>query len=262
MAEDERFDVVVAGGGMTGGLLAAALAREPTLSVCVLEADPPAPFEPGSAPPYDIRVSALSIATERMFRRVGAWDGVVSRRACPYREMMVWDGVAGSDTEDPARGRTHFDAAELGAEALGYIVENRVVQLALLERLEHAPNVTLKSPARLESFRTQAEGSVVALEGGGTLRTRLLVGADGAGSAVRSLANIAHEREPYSQHALVATVRTVLPQRSVTWQRFVPSGPQAFLPLCGPHASMVWYHEPDEIRRLTALEDERFVRAM
>ena len=262
MGEGGRFDVVVAGGGMTGGMLAAALAHAGDLSVCVLERERPEPFEPGSDPEHDIRVTALSIATERMFRRVGAWEGVASRRACPYRRMVVWDGEAGPESGLSSRWRTRFDAAEIDADALGHIVENRVVQLALLERLERAPTVTLRCPARLESFRVDADRVAVTLEGGETLETRLLVGADGASSAVRTLAGIAHERTPYEQHALVATVRTVLPQQDVTWQRFVPSGPQAFLPLSGPHASMVWYHDADEVGRLRALDDAAFAREM
>jgi len=296
MGDDERFDVVISGGGMTGGMLAAALAapiagaggastapamdappgattddRRPVapLRVCVLEAARPEPFAPGTDPGIDIRVSALSIATERMFRRVGAWDGVVSRRACPYREMVVWDGVAGGGDDassgfgpDPERLRTRFDADEIDADALGHIVENRVVQLALLECLERAPNVTVKCPERLASFRVTDKESVIELESGTTLRARLLVGADGAGSTVRTMAGIEHDRSAYDQHALVATVRTALPQQSVTWQRFVPSGPQAFLPLAGPHASMVWYHEADEVARLSALDDAAFAREM
>jgi len=262
VSEGRRFDVIVAGGGMTGGMLAAALAHAGELSVCVLERARPEPFEPGSSPAHDIRVTALSIATERMFRRIGAWDGVLSRRACPYREMHVWDGEAGVEDGRSSRWRTRFDAEEIGTEALGHIVENRVVQLALLERLECDPNVELRCPARLAAFRVERDSVVVTLEGGETLDARLLVGADGARSAVRTLAAIPHEHEPYGQHALVATIRTVLPQQSVTWQRFVPSGPQAFLPLTGPHASMVWYHEPDEVARLAALDDERFAREM
>lgn len=284
-----RFDVIVAGGGMTGGLLAAALGVDSSLEICVLESREPAPFEPGSTPEYAIRVSALSIATERMFRRVGAWQGVLERRACPYRSMRVWSdddtrrragkgrgkGSGEDSGEDSGRSRrkdsgtdsgkgsgTVFDAADIDAEALGHIVENRVVQLALLERLAELPNVTVKCPARLESCQVRQGATRVTLDDGEVLHTRLLVGADGASSAVRELAGFTHVKEPYEQHALVATVATRLPQQSITWQHFVPSGPQAFLPLCGAHASMVWYHEPDEIARLKALDDDAFAREM
>jgi len=259
LASATRFDVIVAGGGMTGGMLAAALAADSALAVCVLESDEPPPFEPGSNPEYAIRVSALSIATERMFRQVGAWQGVVERRACPYRTMRVWSD---DDTRSGRAAGTVFEAADIDAKALGHIVENRVVQLALLERLEQLPNVTVMCPSRLQSFQVDEEETRVTLDDGEELQTRLLVGADGAGSAVRQLAGFNHVKEPYGQHALVATIATRRPQQSITWQRFVPEGPQAFLPLSGQRASMVWYHEPNEIARLKALDDEAFAHEM
>lgn len=257
------IDIVVAGGGMVGSLLAAALATPteggpPPPSVVVLEAAVPAPFDPGSEPPYDIRVSALSVASERMFRNVGAWDGIVSRRAAPFDTMRVWDG-----TTEP-RGHTTFSAEDIDEPALGHIVENRVIQLALLDRLAELPNVTLRTPATLEHFVPNAAGTGldVVLAGGETIGTRLLVGADGARSTVRKVAGIACPREPYDQRALVATVDTEASQQSVTWQRFMPTGPQALLPLTGARASLVWYHTHEEVKRLTELDDGAFLEAL
>ena len=247
------FDVVIAGGGMVGGLLAAALAQS-ELTVCVLERERPEPFAAGSDPDYDLRVSALSVASERMLRRIDAWQGIVARRACPFSAMSVWDGEN--------EGRTDFHAGDIGAPALGHIVENRVIQLALLDVLDASDNVTLLCPALLQRFRRRTEGVELTLESGDTLTTRLLVGADGARSLVREASGIAMPVSPYPQHALVASIRTCLPQQSMTWQRFMPTGPQAFLPLCGNRASMVWYHDADEVGRLRALDDTAFAIAM
>ncbi len=253
------YDVVIVGGGMVGSMLAAALAtrqsKHAPLNIALLENRAPEPFQPGSDPAYDIRVSALSAATQNMFENVGAWNGIVERRACAYREMLVWDGEAG--------GRTHFKSSELDMPELGHIVENRVMQLALLDRLKDATNVTYLCPVSLVGYE-QAEGGVVCQlsEGYEPITTRLLVGADGAQSTVRSLAGIDIEREPYPQHALVATIKTQLPQQDITWQRFQPTGPEAFLPLCGSFASMVWYHTEDEVKRLRSLSDDDFIHAM
>jgi len=239
---------------MVGSMLAAALAQEPKLKIGLLEAAAPEPFQPGTDPQYDIRVSALSVATQRMLENVGAWSGITQRRACPYAQMAVWDGESG--------GKVQFDADAVGAKALGHIVENRVLQLALFDTLSTLENVDVLCPARLDRYQVRGDEVEVRLESGLTLKSRLLVGADGARSSVRRLAQIEVQQSRYEQHALVASIRTEMPQQNITWQRFMPSGPQAFLPLCGARASMVWYHSKQEIERLIGLDDATFSTAM
>jgi len=254
MSKDTHYDILIAGGGMVGSMLAAALAQEPGLRIGLLEAATPEPFQPGTDPKYDIRVSALSVATQRMLENVGAWSGIIQRRACPYAEMAVWDGESG--------GKVHFDAEAVGASALGHIVENRVLQLALFDTLSTLSNVDVLCPARLDRYLVCGDEVEIRLESGQTLRSRLLVGADGARSSVRRLAQIEVQQSRYEQHALVASIRTEMPQQNITWQRFMPSGPQAFLPLCGARASMVWYHSKQEIERLIGLDDATFSTTM
>lgn len=250
--ETPDYDVVIVGGGMVGSMLAAALAYQSLLKVAVLEQQEPAAFEPGSSPPHDIRVSALSIATQHMLEKVGAWQGILDRRACPYRQMLVWDGEAS--------GRTHFRASDIGAPVLGHIVENRVLQLALLDVIKAADSVDYLCPASLRSFSKSAAAISCELsDDRKPVTTRLLVGADGARSIVRELAGIDIDSFSYEHHALVATVETELPQQDITWQRFKPTGPQAMLPLSGHHASMVWYHDADEVHRLGSLDDDDFI---
>jgi len=249
------YDVMIVGGGMVGSMLAAALAAGSSLKIAVLEHQEPEPFVPGTQPPYDVRVSALSIATQRMLENVGAWQGILDRRACPFRQMRVWDGEAD--------GSTHFQAGDIGAPELGHIVENRVLQLALLDNIKSAPSVDYLCPASLVDYHL-SEGKVVCeLSGeGGSVTTRLLVGADGARSTVRELAGIEIERSSYPHHALVATVETELAQQDITWQRFQPTGPEAMLPLCGHRASLVWYHDEEHVRHLRSLSDEDFIEAL
>jgi 2-octaprenyl-3-methyl-6-methoxy-1,4-benzoquinol hydroxylase len=255
----KEYDVVIVGGGMVGSMLAAALAAthswQPALRIAVLENQQPESFTPGTNPAYDIRVSALSGASQNMFENVGAWAGILNRRACPYREMLVWDGEAA--------GRTHFKACDVDLPELGHIVENRVMQLALLDCLMAADNIDYLCPARLKGYELSEQFVTCELDNGlEPITTRLLVGADGAQSTVRQIANIEMERTPYPQHALVATVKTHLPQQDITWQRFQPTGPEALLPLCGSYASMVWYHTEEEVKRLRGLSDAEFLAAM
>ena len=249
------YDVVIVGGGMVGSMLAAALADGSSLKIAVLEHQEPAPFVPGTEPDYDVRVSALSIATQRMLENVGAWQGIIDRRACPFREMRVWDGEAD--------GSTHFKAGDIGAPELGHIVENRVLQLALLNTIKAADTIDYLCPASLVSYRQGDKRVICELsDGRAAISARLLVGADGARSTVREQAGIEFERSSYPHHALVATVETQLDQQDITWQRFQPTGPEAMLPLCGHRASLVWYHDEEHVKQLRALSDEEFIEAL
>ncbi|MGZ4981397.1 MAG: 2-octaprenyl-3-methyl-6-methoxy-1,4-benzoquinol hydroxylase, partial [Methylobacter sp.] len=124
----ENFDVVVVGGGMVGSAVACSLGGS-SLKVAVIESAPPQAFSPDQ--PHDLRVSALSIASKNILETVGAWGGVVNRRLCPFRRMRVWETA----------GDTEFCSDDINYPELGFIVENRVTQQALLERLESFANV-------------------------------------------------------------------------------------------------------------------------
>jgi 2-octaprenylphenol hydroxylase len=171
--------------------------------------------------------------------------------------MQVWDGSG--------TGQIHFSAASVHAEALGHIVENRVVQDALLERLHDSP-IGLLPGARLEQLRRSGDGWLLSLNDGRELRAPLLIAADGANSAVRRLAGCATREWDYLHHAIVTSVRCSKPHQATAWQRFTDDGPLAFLPLAGPAGehwcSIVWSVTPSEAERLMALDEADFRRAL
>jgi len=218
------------------------------LRVAIIEAaEPPAP-RTESFPA--LRVSALSVASQRTLESFGAWELLQEAGMCPYTRMLVWEG------EDDQG--TLFDSADIAETHLGHIVENDKIQRAAVERFK-ALGGTWLCPQQLKSFKLSAAGAEVTLADDSTISTSLLVGADGARSKVREMANIITRSKRYNQHALVATVRTAAPQQDITWQRFVTSGPQALLPLQGPYASLVWYSSPEEVQRLKGVDDESFL---
>lgn len=244
------FDVVIVGGGMVGAAVACSLGGS-SLKVALIESSPPEPFSEDQ--PHDLRVSALSIASKTILDTVGAWQGVETRRSCPFRRMRVWETA----------GDTEFCSDDIGQPALGYIVENRVTQLALLERLQDFANVEriFQVPVKTIDYRPDRPTDLE-LADGRLLSAKVLVAADGGQSRVRQTVGLGVTSWDYKQHALVIYIETAYGQQDITWQRFVPTGPQAFLPLTGPYGSIVWYHSPDEIRRLKALSDEALLKEL
>ena len=249
-------DLVIVGAGMVGSALALALA-DSGLSVVLLDRGPLKPGAVESDLPFEPRVSALSLASQRILQRLGAWDGILARRVSPYQAMHVWDGSG--------TGAVHFDAASVHAEVLGHIVENRVVQDALLERLAEA-NVLLLPEARLELLRRSGDQWLVQLAGDRQIRAPLVVAADGATSAVRRLAGLETREWDYLHHAIVTSVRCAESHQRTAWQRFTDDGPLAFLPLDRggdtQWCSIVWSCTPKQGERLMAMDDATFCQAL
>jgi 2-octaprenylphenol hydroxylase len=242
--QQNSFDVVIVGAGMVGATLACALGGS-RLRVGVLEAALPGEVDPRV---WDLRVSSISRASEAIYRNLGAWEGMLARRVSPFREMVVWEDG----------GLVHFDAAELGEPHLGHIVENRVMQAALLERLAAHDNLALLTPVGLAALDLDPSRARLTLEDGRVLETALVVGADGAGSRVRGLAGIPVTTRDYGQKGLVATVRNERPSAETARQRFLPGGPLAFLPLRDGRSSIVWSLPTEQADGLLAVDDAAF----
>ncbi|GAA3571548.1 UbiH/UbiF/VisC/COQ6 family ubiquinone biosynthesis hydroxylase [Marinobacter xestospongiae] len=265
MNDSPHFDVLVAGGGMTGSALALGLGQQ-GWRVGVVEAAPvaalldaPAPI--GSVADFEPRVSAISAASQRLLADLGAWQAVATQRHCPYRGMTVWDAEG--------TGRIHFDATDLQVPALGCIVENRLLVRALMLALQDSP-VTVFDQARVTGLSPCQQGQrQLTLDDGRELTASLVVAADGAQSRLRQWAGLPTREWDYDQQAIVCTVETTQSHRDTAWQRFSTTGPLAFLPLAsgdpadaGRFCSIVWSQDTDEARRLLALSDNDFREAL
>jgi len=238
----QAFDIVVVGGGMVGAASACLLA-DLGLKVAVVEAKAPIAYSPEQ--PMDLRVSAISAGSVDVLKSCGVWTAVLAMRSCVYRQLETWE-----NNQD----KLSFSSEQLNLPELGYIVENRIIQLALWEKLQGHKAVTLFCPSSLSQYQEQDNGVCCHLSCGTQLTARLALACDGANSKLRSMANIGITAWDYKQHCMLINIETKFEQQDTTWQEFSPTGPRSFLPLAGNHASLVWYHQCDEISRLSRLD--------
>ncbi|NIY87633.1 2-octaprenyl-3-methyl-6-methoxy-1,4-benzoquinol hydroxylase [Vibrio campbellii] len=220
-----KYDIAVIGGGMVGAAVAVGFAKQGR-SVVVVEGAEPKAFEISQA--LDVRVSAISHQSVKLLDSLGAWSAIESMRVCPYRRLETW--------EHP-ECRTRFHSDELSLEQLGYIVENRLIQLGLWQAFAQHDNLTVMCPERLKDIEF-ADVNRVTLESGEQFEANWVIGA-----------------------CMLINVKTELPQQDITWQQFTPSGPRSFLPLCSliedgqevGQGSLVWYDSPKRIKQLCAM---------
>ena len=253
------FDCAVIGGGMVGAASALSLAEQ-GLTVALIEMHQPKAFS--GEQPLDLRVSAISLASQFLLEQLGAWQYIKQWRACPYKRLGVWEQEF---------AYTEFNANDIERSHLGHIVENRLIQLALWQQINQHKNIKVFCPESLTHLK-QDDDKVTLTLSQQTLSAKLLIAADGANSHVRKLSNIGITSWGYQQSAMLINVETASEQQDITWQQFFPSGPVAFLPLSRKplteqgrfqqkegvgYASLVWYHHRDEIKRLSALTNSQ-----
>ncbi|NRF26692.1 FAD-dependent 2-octaprenylphenol hydroxylase [Vibrio coralliilyticus] len=247
----QSVDIAIVGGGMVGLALAAAF-KDTDLRIAVIESRVP-DSELADLP--DVRVSALSRSSENILRNLGAWNGIVERRAAPYSAMEVW--------EQDSFARIEFDAQKLAQPDLGHIVENRVIQLSLLEQVKKQSNVSLFMPAQCSSMAVGESEAWLTLDNGHALTAKLVVGADGANSWVRKQQDIPLTHWDYGHSAVVANIWTAETHDRVARQIFTPQGPLAFLPMGESNmSSIVWSTEPNRAESLVAMSDEEFNKSL
>lgn len=243
------LDCLIIGGGMVGAATALALA-ELGLQIGVVEAYQPKDFK--NDDPFDLRVSAISKGSEQLLDNLNVWQQVTQWRVCPYKRLGVWENEL---------AYAEFNCNEIGEDHLGHIVENRLIQLALWQHLKRRENVALYCPEKLISYNEEKEHIDVHLSST-RIKTKLLIGADGAQSQVRSLAKIGTTGWDYQQSAMLINVKTQDPQQDITWQHFSKTGPVALLPMQGNNASLVWYHHKDTIKQLVKLDNTQLKSAI
>lgn len=255
---NSEFDVIIVGAGLVGASLACTIAQTEAaqnLRIAVIEAG--SDVQHFSGDHFDPRVVALTHASQKLLADIGCWDDIVAQRVCAYREMKVWDGEGTAAIE--------FDCADVQQSHLGHIIENSVIVNQLRVRMAQHNNIFLIQPVAVaQVIPAQAEFPRVRvqLSNGNEITAPLLIAADGAQSKVRELAEFYTREWDYGQQAIITTVRTERPHEFTAWQRFMHTGPLAFLPLQhngdAHSCSIVWSAEDDLAAELIALNDEDF----
>jgi len=246
-SHDQPWDVVVVGGGVVGSACALALARA-GLHVALIEAQVPQTWSLQLA---DLRVFALAPDNAALLADLNVWPQITQARAHAYRRMQVWDAAGGGDLI--------FDADTFGRNALGWIVENRL----LIDRLQAAlpsAGVEVVCPGQVVAVEQNQSSVRLRLADGQRIEAAMVVAADGAHSSVRKLAGLEATlaRYDYQQCGVVAYIDSELPNQATAWQRFLPTGPLAILPFGPQCSSIVWTVPTHEAKRLLALDDKRF----
>lgn len=236
----KNYDVCIVGGGMIGAAMALGLARmAKPLRILLLERQKPQPFRAEQRP--DLRLSAFNLHAINLFKQLDAWQHIENTRIRPYRRLCVWED---------ASSKTVFDAKDIKQDALGYFIENRLIQLGLLQSIENKYQkfVDIKYGESISDIDT-SKGSVQ-LESGLLIQAKMILGADGAQSLVRKASNIASSGWQYRQgaNAILIKLNSTIPD--TTWQQFYPTGPRALLPMFDNYACLVWYDDKSQSEKI------------
>lgn len=249
--------ILISGGGPVGLTLAGLLASSPAAGrwrVRVVETAEPAAWTPEH---MDLRVYALSRSSQRILETLGVWQAIVDSRASPYERMRVFEGES---PDGPAA--VAFDAADVGEGDLGHIVEDGLLRQRLAARLADAAQVELSTGDAVDALSPGPDAVRVTLRSGERLQARLVVAADGGASPVREMLSLPSVSRGYAQQAIVAHVASERGHERTAWQRFLPGGPVALLPLADGRSSVVWSLPDERADALTGASDREFLDAL
>jgi 2-octaprenylphenol hydroxylase len=266
-AQGGDFDFLIVGGGITGCVMGSLLVNRklaaPGRVAVIANGAVPAAVPAAADSEWDLRVFALSRASQRLLTICGAWQLMPAQKFNAYERMCVWDARGGTPLggtplggELQGAGSLSFDCAELGEPNLGYIAEGRSLQTQC-HRAALAAGVAFVD-AGIQAIEVDEAHVHLSLSDGRDLQGQLLIAADGADSTARKLLGIETAGHAYHQDALVAHVRTAKSHRNTAWQRFLPTGPLAFLPLPDGRSSIVWSTARPEAGRLRSLDAAAF----
>ena len=256
-SQEQSFDIVIVGGGMVGATMACLL-RDLDLKIALVDR---AKFDvlnlEVTRGKFDPRVSAITTATKKIFLDLKVWPDIEAARCCNYLGMQVWDA--------DCTGCINFSAIDLNQSELGTIVENSILSSALYEQISNQKNLSLLAPMNIASMEVSEGGTRLITDKGQQKTAKLIIAADGANSKIRELCRFSTREWEYNHNAIVTTVKTELAHEQTALQRFIDTGPLAFLPLAVEqndsiqnYCSIVWTAIPKHAEYLMQLSDKNF----
>lgn len=252
LKDSNTYDIVIVGGGMVGASLALAL-KDTAWKVAIIEARP---FSAPNQPCYDDRSIAVSWGTSRLLEQLQLWPAL-STEATAIKHIHVSDRGH--------LGATRLHAESEGVDALGYVVENRVLGKHFYTLLPQCDNVDILTPATVTRVEEQPEAlqlSIQQQEQEKLIRGRLLVAADGALSQLRDMRGIGNSTHDYQQTAIITNITPSQDHQHIAYERFTENGPLALLPMSEQRCSLVWTHHPQHVEETMALSDDDFLKAL
>ncbi len=244
-----RCEVLIVGGGLVGSTLCVALA-DAGVSTIIVDRDT---VDTMTAPAFDGRASAIAAGSRDVLATLGVWDRIVENgvpAAEPILEIRVSDGASPLFL--------HYDFREIDEGPLGYIVENRLMRVALLGRLATLDVAIMLQGRNLVTLRRDPNRAEASLDDGTVISADLVIAADGRNSHIRRDACIGETQWGYGQTGIVCTIAHERPHRGVAQEHFLPAGPFAILPMTGNRSSLVWTEHADLAPRIMALDEDGF----
>jgi len=248
---DSTRDIAIIGGGLTGSLMALAAAKN-GFSVCIVDV---VSAKLQKNPNFDGRSYAMAMSSGRMLKALDLWDDLKTN-AEAILDIKVTDGAVGNQ---PSPLFLHFERYDLEEGPMGHMIEDRHLRSLLQSRLMGHENIKYLGGRRVEDQSIQANTSILILDDGSQVRSRLVICADGRNSASAKRAGVIYTGWKYAQSALVCALEHEYSHNGFAYQHFMPTGPLAILPLKGNRCSIVWTEKAKNARTIMAMDENAYL---
>ncbi|KAM9992333.1 hypothetical protein ACTFIY_009789 [Dictyostelium cf. discoideum] len=282
--KDNIYDIIIIGGGLVGSTMACSIGNNNTtkhLKVALIESSKIQTVEQSISNPIpEIRTISFNNQTIELFKSINVWDTIKStKRVNPFNQVRVWDtsgfeGIHFQDNDIIDNDHDDDDNNTTTA-AMGYIIENNIVTSSLLSKVKQFENIELFEQLSVKSMNDYNEETIratsilpsVTLSNDQQLHAKLIIGADGGNSILKKQLQVPSIGRVYNQKAVVCTLKLGMKQdnnnssnnNNTLFQRFLPTGPIALLPLANGYANIIWSTNLMHAQYLLELDDESFL---